>query len=136
MDKSLCVGCFILPATVAPGTYTMQWYWIFNPGQAYSTCIDVVLGNGGPAGPPPPPPPPTSTSPLPSSEFFFFSFVCVFFLTPLLLFPFPASVSLSQDTFIVTKYPTTFSGSSSFTVSMKYNVVGDRMAIVDILSGR
>lgn len=113
MDKSLCIGCFDLPTTVAPGLYTMQWYWIFNPGQAYTTCMDVQIGagggGGGPAPPPPPPPPASSASPS-------------------------ASVSLSQDTFILTKWPTVFQPDEPFKVGMRYNAGGDRMAIVDILS--
>jgi len=48
MDKSLCTGCFKLPDTMEAGSYTFQWYWIFNSGDApYTTCWEATVSAKG-----------------------------------------------------------------------------------------
>lgn len=42
-DKAFCHGDITIPANLPTGTYTMQWYWEFNPGQLYITCFDVEV---------------------------------------------------------------------------------------------
>jgi len=47
MDKSFCSRCFNMPTNLAPGQYTMLWYWTFNPGSApYTTCMDIEITSG------------------------------------------------------------------------------------------
>ncbi|KAF9360042.1 hypothetical protein BGX26_010692 [Mortierella sp. AD094] len=42
-DKRPCGGCFKVPVR-ASGTYLMQWRWMLNPGEWYTSCADVQIG--------------------------------------------------------------------------------------------
>lgn len=44
-DKALASGCFLIPATTAPGRYTLQWYWSFVPSAnlIYKSCWDATV---------------------------------------------------------------------------------------------
>merc|ERR1719336_342521 len=46
-DKAFCHGTIEIPANMAAGRYTFQWYWEFNPGQIYITCFDVNVEAAG-----------------------------------------------------------------------------------------
>jgi len=42
-DKAFCHGTMTIPADMAIGDYTFQWYWEFNTGQIYVTCFEVSI---------------------------------------------------------------------------------------------
>ncbi|KAG0212351.1 hypothetical protein BGX28_006495 [Mortierella sp. GBA30] len=42
-DKRPCGGCFKVPVR-ASGTYLLQWRWMLNPGEWYTSCADVQIG--------------------------------------------------------------------------------------------
>jgi len=43
-DKSLCTGTFVVPDTMADGTYTFQWSWVFNNGAPpYVSCFEATV---------------------------------------------------------------------------------------------
>ncbi|KAF9343694.1 hypothetical protein BGX26_005348 [Mortierella sp. AD094] len=42
-DHRACGGCFKVPAR-APGTYLMQWRWMLNQDEWYTSCADVYIG--------------------------------------------------------------------------------------------
>jgi len=42
-DRRACGGCFKVPAR-APGTYLMQWRWMLNKNEWYTSCADVYIG--------------------------------------------------------------------------------------------
>lgn len=48
MDKSHCISSWALPENIAEGVHSFIWTWVFNPGEAYSSCFDamIVSGNG------------------------------------------------------------------------------------------
>ncbi|KAG0212352.1 hypothetical protein BGX28_006496 [Mortierella sp. GBA30] len=41
-DKRPCGGCFKVPPRAA-GTYLLQWRWMLNPGEWYTSCADVQI---------------------------------------------------------------------------------------------
>ena len=43
VDNAPCTGTVQVPSTLAPGVYSMMWFWEFNPGQFYNTCADVEI---------------------------------------------------------------------------------------------
>ncbi|KAF9354755.1 hypothetical protein BGX34_010833 [Mortierella sp. NVP85] len=47
-DKRPCGGCFTVPPR-EDGIYLMQWRWMLNKGEWYTSCADVQIvgGNGG-----------------------------------------------------------------------------------------
>ncbi|KAG0048227.1 hypothetical protein BGZ83_006784 [Gryganskiella cystojenkinii] len=45
-DRRACGGCFKVPAR-ASGTYLMQWRWMLNPGEWYTSCADIQIGGLG-----------------------------------------------------------------------------------------
>merc|ERR1719221_678960 len=49
-----CFGDFVVPDVNTAGYYTFVWYWIFNPGDPYTSCYEAYVtpaanngGNGG-----------------------------------------------------------------------------------------
>ncbi|KAF8926973.1 hypothetical protein EDD21DRAFT_405785 [Dissophora ornata] len=44
-DKRPCGGCFKVPVR-ASGVYLLQWRWMLNPGEWYTSCADVKIGGG------------------------------------------------------------------------------------------
>ncbi|KAI1316312.1 hypothetical protein EDD11_010155 [Mortierella claussenii] len=44
-DKRACGGCFKVPVR-ASGVYLLQWRWMLNPGEWYTSCADVQIGGG------------------------------------------------------------------------------------------
>ncbi|KAF9211805.1 hypothetical protein BGZ59_007594, partial [Podila verticillata] len=42
IDLKACGGCFKVPRR-APGTYLLQWRWMLNQGQWYSSCADIKI---------------------------------------------------------------------------------------------
>ncbi|KAF9941395.1 hypothetical protein BGZ65_003878 [Modicella reniformis] len=44
-DRRACGGCFDVPKR-APGLYLMQWRWMLNPGEWYTSCADIQIGAG------------------------------------------------------------------------------------------
>ncbi|KAF9572059.1 hypothetical protein EC968_010390 [Mortierella alpina] len=42
-DKTPCGGCFKIPPR-APGTYLLQWRWMLNKNEWYTSCADVQIG--------------------------------------------------------------------------------------------
>jgi len=53
-DTADCQGTWTVPTTLAPGRYTIMWWWEFTAGEFYNTCADVMVtaatGGGGGAG--------------------------------------------------------------------------------------
>ncbi|KAF9378219.1 hypothetical protein CPB97_009717 [Podila verticillata] len=41
-DKRPCGGCFEVPDR-KPGTYLLQWRWMLNKGEWYTSCADVEI---------------------------------------------------------------------------------------------
>ncbi|CAO3569704.1 unnamed protein product [Mortierella alpina] len=41
-DQLPCGGCFKIPAR-APGIYLLQWRWMLNPGEWYTSCATRML---------------------------------------------------------------------------------------------
>ncbi|KAF9918570.1 hypothetical protein BX616_007726 [Lobosporangium transversale] len=41
-DKKPCGGCFKMPAR-SPGLYLLQWRWMLNPGEWYTSCADIQI---------------------------------------------------------------------------------------------
>jgi len=58
VDRAPCSGKFKLPDDLQKGTYTVMWWWEFNPGEFYNSCADMQVGDKPPAPTPAPPPPP------------------------------------------------------------------------------
>ncbi len=52
-DTADCQGTWTLGTDVAPGRYTIMWWWEFNPGEFYNSCADVNIAAGSGAGPGP-----------------------------------------------------------------------------------
>ncbi|KAF9167112.1 hypothetical protein BGX21_011388 [Mortierella sp. AD011] len=44
-DKRPCGGCFKVPQR-ASGRYLLQWRWMLNPGEWYTSCADIQIGVG------------------------------------------------------------------------------------------
>ncbi|KAF9198571.1 hypothetical protein BGZ49_000580 [Haplosporangium sp. Z 27] len=44
-DKWPCGGCFTVPVR-ASGRYLLQWRWMLNPGEWYTSCADIEIGGG------------------------------------------------------------------------------------------
>ncbi|KAG0284866.1 hypothetical protein BGZ96_010802 [Linnemannia gamsii] len=42
-DRRPCGGCFKVPMR-ASGTYLLQWRWMLNPGEWYTSCADIQIG--------------------------------------------------------------------------------------------
>ncbi|KAF8969760.1 hypothetical protein BGZ46_010627 [Entomortierella lignicola] len=42
-DKRPCGGCFKVPVR-ASGIYLLQWRWMLNPGEWYTSCADIQIG--------------------------------------------------------------------------------------------
>ncbi|KAG0277675.1 hypothetical protein BGZ96_002764 [Linnemannia gamsii] len=45
-DRRACGGCFKVPVR-AQGTYLLQWRWMLNKGEWYTSCADIQIGGGG-----------------------------------------------------------------------------------------
>ncbi|KAG0327209.1 hypothetical protein BGZ99_008190, partial [Dissophora globulifera] len=45
-DKRPCGGCFKVPVR-ASGIYLLQWRWMLNPGEWYTSCADIQIGSSG-----------------------------------------------------------------------------------------
>ncbi|KAF9962965.1 hypothetical protein BGZ70_007743 [Mortierella alpina] len=41
-DRLPCGGCFPVPPR-APGIYLLQWRWMLNPGEWYTSCADIEI---------------------------------------------------------------------------------------------
>ncbi|KAF9315624.1 hypothetical protein BG003_002844 [Podila horticola] len=41
-DRRPCGGCFTVPSR-APGIYTLQWRWMLNQGEWYTSCADINI---------------------------------------------------------------------------------------------
>ncbi|KAF9334868.1 hypothetical protein BG006_001338 [Podila minutissima] len=41
-DERPCGGCFTVPSR-APGIYTLQWRWMLNKGEWYTSCADIKI---------------------------------------------------------------------------------------------
>ncbi|KAF9572058.1 hypothetical protein EC968_010389 [Mortierella alpina] len=41
-DRRPCGGCFEVPER-EPGIYLLQWRWMLNPGEWYTSCADVEI---------------------------------------------------------------------------------------------
>jgi hypothetical protein len=142
MDKSLCTGCFTLP-NLAPGIYTFQWYWIFNPGTPYTNCFDVEIlaGDSATTAPNLPITTPATTSlpaaattaspPVPITD------------TPATTYTYPITQSVpttSQGTTSVStkdsvqpdKLPVKIPSTGSFVATVQYNSNGERTIVVEV----
>ncbi|KAG0366559.1 hypothetical protein BC939DRAFT_500481 [Gamsiella multidivaricata] len=42
-DRRACGGCFKVP-TRASGVYLLQWRWMLNKGEWYTSCADIQIG--------------------------------------------------------------------------------------------
>ncbi|KAG0257591.1 hypothetical protein BG011_003871 [Mortierella polycephala] len=42
-DRRACGGCFKVPVRAA-GTYLLQWRWMLNKNEYYTSCADVYIG--------------------------------------------------------------------------------------------
>lgn len=60
-DASPCGGCITLPADLQAGYYTMQWRWMLNKDEWYTSCADIKIEGGAGGGS-------NSTQPMPSSS--------------------------------------------------------------------
>ncbi|KAG9066095.1 hypothetical protein KI688_001314 [Linnemannia hyalina] len=47
-DRRACGGCFKVPVR-AQGIYLLQWRWMLNPGEWYTSCADIQIGGSGKA---------------------------------------------------------------------------------------
>ncbi|KAF9280248.1 hypothetical protein BGZ88_012302 [Linnemannia elongata] len=43
-DRRPCGGCFKVPMR-ASGTYLLQWRWMLNEGEWYTSCADIQIGD-------------------------------------------------------------------------------------------
>ncbi|KAG0309726.1 hypothetical protein BGZ98_008862 [Dissophora globulifera] len=43
-DRRPCGGCFKVPVR-ASGIYLLQWRWMLNPGEWYTSCADIQIGS-------------------------------------------------------------------------------------------
>ncbi|KAF8969761.1 hypothetical protein BGZ46_010628 [Entomortierella lignicola] len=43
-DRRPCGGCFKVPV-VASGTYLLQWRWMLNKNEWYTSCADIQVGS-------------------------------------------------------------------------------------------
>ncbi|KAF9175678.1 hypothetical protein BGX20_002281 [Mortierella sp. AD010] len=43
-DRRPCGGCFKVPAR-ASGIYLLQWRWILNQNEWYTSCADIQIGS-------------------------------------------------------------------------------------------
>lgn len=53
VDRAECKATYKLPTDLSPGTYTIMWWWEFNPGQYYNSCAEVQVtaaADGGDSG--------------------------------------------------------------------------------------
>ena len=41
-DHKACGGCFTIPER-DPGNYLLQWRWMLNQGEWYSSCADIKI---------------------------------------------------------------------------------------------
>ncbi|KAG0299555.1 hypothetical protein BGZ97_003642 [Linnemannia gamsii] len=50
-DHTPCGGCFDVPADLSTGTYVIQWRWMLNQDEYYTSCWDlqVTAKNGAPS---------------------------------------------------------------------------------------
>ncbi|KAF9935038.1 hypothetical protein FBU30_008531 [Linnemannia zychae] len=44
-DRRACGGCFKVPVR-AQGIYLLQWRWMLNKGEWYTSCADIQIGGG------------------------------------------------------------------------------------------
>jgi hypothetical protein len=67
-DRMGCGGCFDVPAKSA-GVYTVQWRWMLNEGEWYTSCADIeVAGSAIPTSRAPTPTSRPSVSPTPPTQ--------------------------------------------------------------------
>lgn len=114
MDKTLCTGCFTIPATQPTGQYAFQWRWVFNPGTPYTTCWDALIVSSSDPNTPVDPLPVSSTSPSPTPAVS---------LEPLV----GDSIRIATPPNTIAPKPTTI------TVNVQYSALGSRDIIVDLL---
>ncbi|KAF9927381.1 hypothetical protein FBU30_003287 [Linnemannia zychae] len=51
-DHTPCGGCFDIPAGLSTGTYVIQWRWMLNKDEYYTSCWDIaVAGKDGSSAP-------------------------------------------------------------------------------------
>ncbi|KAF9085509.1 hypothetical protein BGX23_009591 [Mortierella sp. AD031] len=54
-DRTPCGGCFDIPANLTTGTYVVQWRWMLNTDEFYTSCWDIQVTGavtpGVPGGP-------------------------------------------------------------------------------------
>ncbi|KAF9906290.1 hypothetical protein EC991_000778 [Linnemannia zychae] len=43
-DHTPCGGCFDVPSDLASGTYVIQWRWMLNDDEYYTSCWDLQVG--------------------------------------------------------------------------------------------
>ncbi|KAG0217673.1 hypothetical protein B0O80DRAFT_421521 [Mortierella sp. GBAus27b] len=55
-DFTPCGGCFNVPENITPGTYLVQWRWLLNSDEFYTSCWDLVIEGGDSKGGNPPKP--------------------------------------------------------------------------------
>lgn len=144
-DKSMCSQCFTVPADLAPGTYSFEWYWEFNTGQFYTSCWEAQVGAGGGGGGPPAstnapgsttaPGKPTSTPPRIFSLFIhLISFFLIFLKKIFSLFLLFLFLALGLDSLDFSRVPSVIPFEGSFEVDVRYNAAAERVIVVDILS--
>ena len=42
-DFTPCGGCFTVPKTLKTGTYVVQWRWMLNKDEWYTSCWDLAV---------------------------------------------------------------------------------------------
>ncbi|KAF9998555.1 hypothetical protein BGZ80_005541 [Entomortierella chlamydospora] len=42
-DTTPCGGCFKIPSSLSSGNYVVQWRWMLNQGEYYTSCWDVKV---------------------------------------------------------------------------------------------
>ena len=50
-DKAVCIQSFTVPTVSQSGYYTFVWYWIFNPGQLYTSCWEGYIQSSSSSSP-------------------------------------------------------------------------------------
>ncbi|KAF9362470.1 hypothetical protein BGX34_006126 [Mortierella sp. NVP85] len=61
-DLRPCGGCFNLPKNLEVGYYTLQWRWMLNDDEWYTSCADIkITGGSGSSTSPTTTPSPTAT---------------------------------------------------------------------------
>jgi len=61
-DTTPCTLTCKMPTSLAKGTYTMWWKWVWQGSAMYSTCADILITSGSSGTPAPTPTPPSTPS--------------------------------------------------------------------------